>query len=122
MVRHANHGEHGRIRDSALRTVRTGADVLRFRGLWWGVGLFGIALAIALSLVPDAPQLSGDEGGRLGHVMAYATLMAWFGRLLAVRHRHRNGRSGMKTRLTYALRTYFLDLKDRGQWTTASSK
>ena len=77
MVPHANsRGRRDRATERCCRSSHSG-----FGGR---VGVFGIALAIALSLVPDAPHIAGDEGGRLGHVIAYATLMAWFGRLLPV--------------------------------------
>lgn len=58
------------------------APALNFPALWWLVGAGGIALVIALSLVRNAPQIPGDSGGNFGHVLAYATLMGWFARLL----------------------------------------
>jgi hypothetical protein len=55
---------------------------LRFPALWWGVGAGGLVLVVVLSLIRHAPQIPGDTNGGLGHVMAYATLMGWFARLM----------------------------------------
>ncbi len=48
--------------------------------LWLGraVGLALIALVIFLSLTPHPPQATAwTESDKLGHLLAYATLMAW---------------------------------------------
>lgn len=46
--------------------------------VWLGIWLFGWGLAIALSLIPPPPlHLDIDDGDKLGHVLAYATLSAW---------------------------------------------
>jgi VanZ family protein len=45
--------------------------------LWLGVWLFGWVLCIALSLLPPI-QLGGPpDSDKLGHFLAYFTLMAW---------------------------------------------
>lgn len=62
--------------------MTTSRPPLRFALLWWLVGACGIALVIALSLMRSAPEIPGDSGGNFGHVLAYATLMGWFARLL----------------------------------------
>jgi glycopeptide antibiotics resistance protein len=42
-----------------------------------------LALVVYLSLAPIGVQLPGDEGGRYGHVAAYAALMFMFARMYA---------------------------------------
>lgn len=54
---------------------------LSLPALWWGLGLVGVAIVLWLSLTPRPPALPGDTGGWLGHLLAYATMMAWFARL-----------------------------------------
>lgn len=45
--------------------------------LWLGVWIFGIALCIALSLLPPV-ELGAPRGSdKLGHLLAYFTLSAW---------------------------------------------
>jgi len=58
---------------------------LAFRGLWWAIGLGGVAGLVALSLMPEPPGLPGDRNGWLAHTLAYACLMGWFARLLWAR-------------------------------------
>ena len=60
-------------------------SVRRFR---LGVGWLGIALLLYLSLVPQPPQLSMEHGDKLGHALAYATLMFWWAQLLATTRQH----------------------------------
>ena len=40
-------------------------------------------LVIYLSLTPNPPSIPGEAGDKIGHVVAYATLMMWFGQLYA---------------------------------------
>jgi VanZ family protein len=50
---------------------------LRHRPLWLGIGVLLIALVVWLSLTPrpvDVPP----GGDKVGHFVAYATLMLWF--------------------------------------------
>ena len=45
--------------------------------LWLGVWLFGRALCIALSLLPPIELDGPPDSDKLGHFLAYFTLMAW---------------------------------------------
>lgn len=54
---------------------------MRFRNYWLALGTGGVALVVWLSLTP-APVDSGvDHGDKLGHLLAYAGLMGWWGQL-----------------------------------------
>lgn len=44
---------------------------------WLGIWLFGWALCIALSLLPPIPLGDAPDADKLGHFLAYFTLMAW---------------------------------------------
>lgn len=46
-----------------------------------GVGCFGIALLFYLSLMPQPPAIAIENGDKLGHALAYATLMYWWAQL-----------------------------------------
>lgn len=71
------------------RSIGTGTPgapaALIHRPLWLGVGWALVLAVVFLSLVPqqDLPPLGYDD--KLGHLIAYAVLMAWFAQL----HRHR---------------------------------
>lgn len=56
---------------------------ISLRALWLGAGWIGVALVIYFSLVPDPPQLDMDEGDKLQHLAAYASLMLWFAQVVA---------------------------------------
>jgi VanZ family protein len=56
-------------------------DPLRFQRLWHAVGFLLVALVIYLSLTPELPALARAPGDKVGHVLAYATLMLWFAQL-----------------------------------------
>ena len=45
--------------------------------LWLGLWLLGWALCIALSLLPPIPLGGPPDSDKLGHFLAYFTLMAW---------------------------------------------
>ena len=45
--------------------------------LWLGLWLLGWALCIALSLLPPIPLGEPPDSDKLGHFLAYFTLMAW---------------------------------------------
>ena len=62
------------------------APPLRLRGLWSGVGVALVALVVVLSLMPRPPDLGMEEGDKLGHVLAYFTLMFWHAQLHPDRH------------------------------------
>jgi VanZ family protein len=52
------------------------------RRFWHGVGWFGIVLLLYLSLTPQPPEISIEQGDKLGHALAYAVLMGWWAQLL----------------------------------------
>lgn len=45
--------------------------------LWLGVWIFGLALCIALSLLPPIKLGAPSDSDKLGHLLAYFTLSAW---------------------------------------------
>jgi len=67
--------------------VRLSAGVLR--RVWAGIGWFGVALLIYLSLTPNPPEIPVEQGDKLGHVMAYAVSMLWWAQLYFARKRWR---------------------------------
>jgi len=48
---------------------------------WVGVGWFGVALLVYLSLTPTPPEIPLEHGDKIGHVAAYAMLMLWWTQL-----------------------------------------
>ena len=64
-------------------------DDLIYRNLWVVVGWVLVVTVVCLSLVPSPPPIPGRFGDKGGHVLAYATLMFWFGCLYADRARNR---------------------------------
>lgn len=52
------------------------------RRFWHGIGWFGVVLLIYLSVTPQPPEIPVEEGDKIGHVAAYATLMFWWAQLL----------------------------------------
>jgi VanZ family protein len=57
---------------------RYSKSVSGVRRIWLIIGWGLILLVIYLSLTPAPIQVPMEEGDKLGHVLAYATLMAWF--------------------------------------------
>jgi VanZ family protein len=56
-----------------------GAPLLRLRTLWLALTWLQVALVWVLSLAPATPELVGTgHGDKLGHVLAYFSLAAWF--------------------------------------------
>ena len=49
---------------------------------WRGIGWFGVALLIYLSLAPMPVEIPIEHGDKLGHALAYAVLMCWWAQLL----------------------------------------
>lgn len=54
---------------------------LRFPRLWSALGLFLIGAVVGGSLVKLDPQLPLEGGDKLHHLIAYGTLMYWWGML-----------------------------------------
>lgn len=51
---------------------------LRLTPLWRTLGALLIAFVVYASLTPDPLQIPGQQGDKLGHGLAYATMMLWF--------------------------------------------
>ena len=58
------------------------------RRVWRAIGFGLVVLVIWLSLTPQPIEIPVEQGDKLGHITAYATLMFWFAQLDA-RHRMR---------------------------------
>lgn len=58
---------------------------LRLRSLWIAGGWAIAAVIVWLSITPSPPKIDIDEGDKLGHLLAYGTLMFWFCQLYAGR-------------------------------------
>ena len=50
--------------------------------LWWAAGWFGLALTLAVSLMPPALDTSGSHTDKLVHLAGYALLMFWWAQLV----------------------------------------
>jgi VanZ family protein len=46
---------------------------------WLAVGWLLVASVIYLSVTPSPPEIPLEEGDKYGHLVAYGTLMFWFG-------------------------------------------
>jgi len=53
---------------------------LRFIKLWLAIGFLLVGLVCFLTLIPSPPDM-GDlpESDKIGHFVAYSTIMLWFG-------------------------------------------
>jgi hypothetical protein len=45
---------------------------------WLALGWLGVAAIVVLSLIPSPPTIQIESGDKLGHALAYASVMAWF--------------------------------------------
>jgi VanZ family protein len=54
---------------------------LRFLRLWQGIGALLIAFVVYESLTPHPIEVPLPQGDKYGHILAYATLMAWFAQI-----------------------------------------
>jgi VanZ family protein len=54
---------------------------LRWLKLWLAVGWLLIATVIYLSLTPQPIEISVEEGDKIGHTLAYFSMMIWFAQL-----------------------------------------
>jgi VanZ family protein len=63
------------------------------RRIWRAIGFGLVVLVIWLSLTPQPIEIPVENGDKLGHVAAYATLMFWFAQL----------DTGHRMRLAYAI-------------------
>ena len=53
----------------------------RFLRLWQAIGALLIVFVIYESLTPHPIEVPIEQGDKYGHVLAYATLMAWFAQI-----------------------------------------
>jgi VanZ family protein len=60
-------------------------NVDRLRRAWQVVGVLLIALIVELSLTPSPVEIPVEHGDKLGHVLAYATLMFWWAQIVSGR-------------------------------------
>jgi VanZ family protein len=60
------------------------------RRIWRAIGFGLVVLVVWLSLTPQPIEIPVEQGDKLGHITAYATLMFWFAQL-DTRHRMRVG-------------------------------
>ena len=58
---------------------------MRFRALWLAIGYALVAAVIFLSLAPGLPHSDIEQSDKLGHLLAYGTLMFWFCQIYAAR-------------------------------------
>src|SRR5689334_11771006 len=54
---------------------------LRHLRFWQAIGFALIAFVIYESLTPHPVEVPLEQGDKYGHVLAYATLMAWFAQI-----------------------------------------
>lgn len=67
--------------------ITTAASPLRYMR-WWRLGGYVLIVAvIVLSLMPHGPQIDIRQGDKLGHFIAYGSLMFWFSQLERSRRR-----------------------------------
>jgi VanZ family protein len=58
--------------------VKPVVDSISLRTLWLGAGWLGVAVVMYFSLAPNPPQIDMQEGDKVQHLVAYASLMLWF--------------------------------------------
>ena len=58
---------------------------MRFRPLWLAIGYALVAAIVFLSLAPNLPSIDIEQGDKLGHLLAYGSLMFWFCQIYATR-------------------------------------
>ena len=53
----------------------------RYRTLWLAIGWALVLAIVYLSLTPHPIEIQVEEGDKMGHLLAYGTLMLWFAQL-----------------------------------------
>lgn len=51
------------------------------RRLWLAIGWLIVAVIVYFSLAPQVPDIGIEDGDKLEHLLAYASLMAWWSQL-----------------------------------------
>ena len=51
------------------------------RRIWLAVGWLIVAAIVYFSLAPQVPEIGIEDGDKLEHLLAYASLMAWWSQL-----------------------------------------
>lgn len=54
---------------------------MRFHAYWRVLGWVGVVAVVCLSLMSNPPDSGVEHGDKLGHLLAYAGLMGWWGQL-----------------------------------------
>ena len=54
---------------------------LAWRPVWQIVGVLLVAFVAFMSLTPDPPDLGGAPSYKIGHILAYLTLVLWYAQL-----------------------------------------
>jgi len=58
-----------------------------YRSVWWTLGWLLVAVVAYLSLTSQPPDTGVENGDKYGHLLAYLSLMAWWGQLSPHRNR-----------------------------------
>ena len=54
---------------------------MAYRSYFLGLGWVLVLLVVGFSLAPNPPDTGVDQGDKIGHLLAYFCLMAWWGQL-----------------------------------------
>ena len=73
-------------KEPGLTGAQTAEPSLKLRRVWTAIGIGLVALVVALSLTPRPIDFGVEEGDKLGHLLAYFTLMFWHAQLHPDRH------------------------------------
>ena len=60
---------------------QSGGLRFRYRTLWLVMGWALVLAIVYLSLTPHPIEIQVEEGDKMGHLLAYGTLMLWFAQL-----------------------------------------
>ena len=62
---------------------------MKLRTLWLAAGWVGVAIVTYFTLMPDPPQIDLEQGDKVQHILAYASLMLWFAQVQTGRDERR---------------------------------
>jgi VanZ family protein len=77
------------------------ARELNVRLIWIVLGWFWVVVTIYLSLTPNPPPATMSLGDKIGHLLAYASLMGWW---------HQIDRNAYRLALIFILMGLFLEI------------